>query len=219
MERKFLTSEIAKLSTSEEKPLFFSGYASVFGGVDSYKDTIIPGAYRKSLEARAPIRMHYQHNQNVVVGKWLNIKEDDIGLYAEGELTPNHSLANDIAASMRHGTISGLSIGYYIPEGGSQKENGIRKLTEIDLKEISVVVNPADSSALIDAASIKSVVEEAKSLAEIEDWLRDTAGFSRSAATQLVSKINRILRESERIDAENLKKAFEKYDFSQFLGK
>ena len=38
----------------------FSGYASVFGLVDSYGDTIAPGAYKDTLQGRErPIRMRW----------------------------------------------------------------------------------------------------------------------------------------------------------------
>ena len=34
----------------DEKQGVFSGYASVFNGVDSYGDTILPGAYKNTLK-------------------------------------------------------------------------------------------------------------------------------------------------------------------------
>ena len=51
------------------------------------------------------------------VGKWMVAKEDDHGLYVEGELTPSLRLAEDVRAAMKHGTIDGLSIGGYVERG------------------------------------------------------------------------------------------------------
>lgn len=164
----------------------FSGYASVFNGVDSYGDTIIQGAYSKTLAQRErEVKMRWNH-YGPVIGKWLRMVEDEKGLYVEGELTPGHSKAIDVYASLKHGAIDGLSIGYY-PVQIEQKDDGTRLLKEINLIEISVVEEPADINARI--GDIKSAINAALSLKEIEALLRDAGGFSRGDATALVSRI------------------------------
>lgn len=188
MERKLFSLEAAEVKFSADKPGFFAGYASKFHGVDAYGDTILPGAYTKTLQDRSrPVQMRWNH-RGPVIGKFTTIKEDDVGLYVEGELTPGHSVAEDARASMKHGAVTGLSIGYRIPEGGSEKsEHGGRLLKQIDLVEISVVESPADVHAQI--SSVKSAIEEAESLKEIETLLRDAGGFSRADACALVARI------------------------------
>ena len=187
-----------------------SGYASVFGGVDSYGDTIEPGAYKNTLEDRQrPVRMRWNHYGDII-GKWMTIREDEKGLFVEGELTPGHSKANDVFASMKHGAVDGLSIGYRIKAFDQLNENR-RLLKEIDLIEISVVEEPADWSARI--SDVKSVLEKADSLKEIESLLRDVGGFSRVDAKHLVSKINSLYQreanaEKEKQDIANLLKQF-----------
>lgn len=186
----------------EGKQGLFSGYASVFGGVDSYGDTIMPGAYANTIVNRErPIQLRFNHEPGVI-GKWTRIEEDDKGLYVEGELTPGHSKAIDVYASLKHGAISGLSIGYrpvdYVPN-----QNGGMDLKEISLIEISVVESPADLNAQI--GNIKSALDEIKSLKEIEALLRDAGGFSRADATALVSRIKALThgdRESEKSASE-----------------
>lgn len=164
----------------------FSGYASVFNGVDSYGDTIIQGAYSKTLAQRErEVKMRWNH-YGPVIGKWLRMVENEKGLYVEGELTPGHSKAIDVYASLKHGAIDGLSIGYY-PVQIEQKDDGTRLLKEINLIEISVVEEPADINARI--GDIKSAINAALSLKEIEALLRDAGGFSRGDATALVSRI------------------------------
>lgn len=188
----------------------FSGYASVFGGVDSYGDTIEQGAYKNTLENRErPIRMRWNH-YGEVIGKWMTIREDEKGLYVEGELTPGHSKAQDVFASLKHGAIDGLSIGYRV-KAFNQIDNDRRLLKEIDLIEISVVEEPADLSARI--SEVKSALEKAESLKEIENLLRDVGGFSRVDAKHLVSKINSLCQreveaEKNKQDIENLFKQF-----------
>ena len=96
----------------------FEGYASKFDGIDSYKDTIHKGAYEKTLKARErPVMMRYEHKSGILPpGKWTHLAEDDTGLIVAGELTRGQSLATDIRASMEHGTLEGLSIGFRLPK-------------------------------------------------------------------------------------------------------
>lgn len=129
------------------------GYASVFGDVDSYGDTIVKGAYAATIKANARgLPMLWQHNTDNLIGRWTVLKEDDKGLMVEGRLTPGHSMAEDVYASLKNGDVDGMSIGFSIPAGGSsERGDGVRVLKKIDLREVSVVVMPADRNALISA--------------------------------------------------------------------
>ena len=169
----------------------FSGYASVFGGVDSYGDTIDPKAYEKTLTDRTrPIRMRWNH-YGPVIGKWLRMTTDSVGLFVEGELTPGHSTAIDTYASLKHGAIDGLSIGY-IAKNAIENPDGTRLLKEIELIEISIVEEPADINATV--SNIKSAIEKANSIREIEATLRDSAGLSRLEACAVVSRIKSVIQ-------------------------
>jgi uncharacterized protein len=176
----------------------FSGYASVFGGVDSYGDTILQGAFASTLRQKGLPKMFFNHEWNMPVGKWLSAKEDDHGLFVEGEITPGLSLAADVYAAMKHGTLDGLSIGGMLKKGDyDETETGrvIRKWSH--LVEVSPVVFPADGSARIDASSVKGetlsamLEDEINSLETIRDFesfLRDAGGFSKGAAKALAAR-------------------------------
>lgn len=192
MERKNLDLTAVELKFDEEDGgRKFSGYASVFGGTDSYGDTILPGAYKKTLKKRErPVQMRWNHH-GPVIGKWSVIQEDEKGLYVEGELTPGHSVAEDVYASLKHGSVTGLSIGYR-PVQIRDLGDGKRELKEIDLIEISAVESPADLAAQI--GNVKSAIDESESLKEVETLLRDAGGFSRADATALVARIKSLSR-------------------------
>jgi HK97 family phage prohead protease len=184
MEHKLLSLNVSdvKLASNARS---FEGYASVFGGVDSYGDTIVRGAYADTLATRErPIKMRWNH-WGPVIGKWLDINEDDHGLFVRGELTPGHSVASDVLASLKHGSVDGMSIGFYIRD--SEQVDGGRILKKIDLVEISVVEEPADSSARV--SSVKSLIDQADSLKELEAVLREAGRFSKSDACGLISRI------------------------------
>lgn len=195
MQHKSLGLSSVNLKFDGTNPRVFEGYASVFGGVDSYGDTILKGAYSETIKPESrrgrPIRMRWNHF-GPVVGKFIDIYEDDIGLFVRGELTPGHSVAEDIAASMQHGAVDGLSIGYTIPEDGMEYDGVVRVLKRVNLIEISVVEEPADVSARVD--SIKSILETAETMRDLEKCLRDVGGFSKTDAVALISRIKSIDR-------------------------
>lgn len=182
----------------------FSGYASVFGGVDSYGDTIIKGAFESTLKNGKP-KMFFNHDWNMPIGKWLKAKEDDHGLFVEGELTPGLGLSADVRAAMLHGTLDGLSIGGYLKKGDYEDTEGgriIRKWSS--LMEVSPVVFPADGAARIDLSSVKSIdfetaLPECKTEKDIEKLLRD-AGLGKWEAMAVVSTIRTIVKGRDATD-------------------
>lgn len=177
----------------------FEGYASVFGGVDSYGDTILKGAFESTLRQNGLPKMFWQHDWGMPIGKWTFAKEDDHGLYVKGELTPGLRQAEDVHAALRHGTLDGLSIGGFVKQGDyDTTETGriIRKWS--NLVEVSPVVFPADNAARVDASTVKGAdlleaIEEIATVRDLESLLRDAAGLSKSAATALIGRAKLIL--------------------------
>ena len=160
----------------------FAGYASIFGGVDSYGDTIVKGAYDYTLRKNGKPKMFYGHEAwKMPIGKWLKLSEDDTGLYVEGELTLGMSTANDVHAALKHGTLDGMSIGYALSKDDYEQLDGggrlIKRVTR--LAEVSVVNFPADSGAKVDLESVKSALDDIelapaptrRRLLHVERWL------------------------------------------------
>jgi HK97 family phage prohead protease len=193
----------------------FSGYASVFGGVDSYGDTIVKGAFEYTLKNNGKPKMFLEHSwayasgpAALPIGKFNVAKEDDHGLYVEGELTPGMSLSADVHAAMKHGTLDGLSIGGYVKKGDydeTEKGRVIRRWS--NLVEISPVVFPADGSARIDLSTVKSAefedeIAHIETIRDFEYFLRDASGFSKGAAQALTARVKALfnLRDAEEQD-------------------
>lgn len=188
-------------------PVEFEGYGSVWDNVDSYGDTMLKGCFVEALKARTPM-MFFGHNPGRVPGKWISAEEDKHGLLLKGQLTPGHSEAQDLEASLRHGSLSGLSVGGYTTSAEWIEQDGEiigRKVKAFDLYEVSIVSMPAETEARIDGQSIKSVLDECESVSDFEALLREVAGFSKSTATAFVSRMARIARgEPERTAPSNV---------------
>jgi HK97 family phage prohead protease len=195
---------------SEDSGLF-KGYASVFNGVDSYRDTILKGAYLDTLKENGLPKMFYNHAWDMPIGKYTNVDEDSKGLWVEGELTPGHSRANDVRASMLHKTLDGLSIGGRLKKGDYKDGNdGGRIIHKWSvLKEVSPVVFPADGAARIDLESVKHADEMAaiETIRDFEYFLRDAGNFSKGAAQALTARAKALFTLRDAGDTDEAKRA------------
>lgn len=122
----------------------FAGYASLFDVPDLTNDVIAPGAFAETLARRGArnIKLLFQHDAAQPIGVWKSLREDSRGLHAEGQLTLDNTKARDILALLRSGAIDGLSIGFRAVDATRVGKSGPRRLTRIDLWEISVVTFP-----------------------------------------------------------------------------
>ena len=138
----------------------FAGYASLFDVPDMGNDIIAPGAFAESLARRGPrgIKLLFQHDAAQPIGVWKTLREDARGLYAEGQLSLDNSKARDILALLRSGAIDGLSIGFRAVTASRSGKSGPRRLTKIDLWEISVVTFP-----MLPGARVTSVKAQPRS--------------------------------------------------------
>jgi hypothetical protein len=163
----------------------FEGYASLFGRTDLGGDTVVPGAFRKSLAERgaAGIRMLFQHDPAMPIGVWLAIHEDARGLYCRGRLATEAAKAREVLALMRAGAVDGLSIGFRTVRAERDGRRPGRRLAEIDLWEISVVTFPMLPGARI--AHVKGQPPPPNPARRYELWLREEAGLSRAEARTL----------------------------------
>lgn len=144
-------------------PGSFEGRASTFGTVDSYGDTIEPGAYKDTIPQflnRGFIG--WGHDWNDPIGYVLSAEERLDGLYVTGTF---HSDADAqkyrqrARERMEAGKFMGLSIGYEAeawemrkvetPVRGMWGEltDKVRALTKIKLFEISLVTVPAEENS------------------------------------------------------------------------
>lgn len=164
----------------------FEGYGSVFGVKDSYNDVVVPGAFRKSLDAwrekKSLPAMLWQHQMDEPIGVYTDMKEDDVGLYVKGRLLiDDDPLAKRAHAHMKAGSLTGLSIGYMLKDWEYDRTKEVFLLKEIDLWEVSPVTFPSNDEARISDVKSAFARGEMPSQKSIERVLRDV-GLSRTQA-------------------------------------
>lgn len=127
----------------------FEGYASLFGVRDAGGDTVMRGAFARSLKRRgaAGVKMLYQHLAGEPLGVWSEIYEDGAGLFVRGRIITDVSRGRDVLALMREGALDGLSIGFKTLRAA--KAAGGRRILEADLWEVSVVTFPMLAGARV----------------------------------------------------------------------
>jgi HK97 family phage prohead protease len=163
----------------------FSGYGSVFGVIDSYKEVVAPGAFAESLSQRTPALL-WQHRSGEPIGVYSALREDQTGLYVEGKLALKTARGAEAYELLKMGAISGLSIGFVTRDDSYDRVTGIRTLKKVDLWEVSLVTFPANDAARV--SGVKSI-DTIASLSDAESYLRDAGGLSRREATAFVSRI------------------------------
>jgi hypothetical protein len=156
----------------------FSGYGSVFNTLDSYRDTILKGAFSKTLAdaKKSGIwpAMLLQHgsflggDDDMPVGIWTEMEEDDKGLRVTGKLA-NTTRGQDTYKLLKmtpRPAISGLSIGFMVKEFtlGTKPTEPRRTIKSMDLLECSIVTFPANLKAQIDGvkAASRELIERAR---------------------------------------------------------
>lgn len=151
----------------------FAGYASVFERLDEAGDIVLRGAFRRSLRRRGHerIRMLFQHDPKEPVGTWDAIAEDGFGLWVEGRLTDGVPRADALRRLIERRAVDGLSIGFRTVKAMREPGTGHRRLSEIDLWEISIVTFPMMDAARI-ATSTASPRLTRSSLRSVPPTLR-----------------------------------------------
>ncbi len=133
------------LRQAQDGALRFAGYAALFDRPDGARDTILPGAFIRTLAARRePLPLYWQHRPDQVIGVVESIAEDDRGLRVIARIDNPNGRA---AAQLRRGAVNGLSFGYRAR--GYRHEQSGRVLTDIDLFEVSLVSHPLQDGARV----------------------------------------------------------------------
>ena len=149
-----------------EQPHRFVGlipFNSLSVDLGGFKEKLMPTAFRSTLSSGADIRALADHDSTKLLGRTSNstlrVAETDRGLAVEIDM-PDTSYARDMRELVKRRDIRGLSFGFKVRQHGQKftKEGGlaVRELHDIDLKEVSIVSQPAyaDTAVALRSAQI-----------------------------------------------------------------
>lgn len=172
----------------EDSNLFIEGYASVFGVVDSYNDIVVQGAFTNTLINDAKrVKFCWQHNMDDVIGKIIEMREDDRGLWFRAKIS-NTSKGKDVAILVEDDALDEVSFAYRTKKYLIDEETDIRKLLEVELIEISLVTRAANPQAVITGTEKKS--EEEKLAEAVETIFSKVENLSDDDLIRLKVKID-----------------------------
>jgi uncharacterized protein len=154
-EEKSLSFELKAADTETN---VIEGYAATFGGSpDSYGDIIQKGAFTKTLKERGTqIKFLWQHNWNELIGRIIDAKEDDKGLFIKVKISDTQR-GREVMTLIKDQALDKMSIGYRTIQYDYDRDTSIRTLKEVQLFEVSAVTFPANESAVITGAKNQTV--------------------------------------------------------------
>lgn len=186
-------------------------YAATFNGVDSYGDTIRPGAFLKTIAERGPggskkIRVLQNHDfSQLPIGTAQSLNEDSYGLLTVTKMSQTQA-GRDVYTLAQEGAINELSIGYTpikFSYADEKTAGYARELLENKLWEYSLLtLMPADERAVItgikSAEDLERAIRQAKAIAEVN--LSAKAG--RTLSGQNAKRVLAALKELQDLLAE-----------------
>lgn len=169
-----------KATNIEAKERTFEGLSNTWE-LDLGGDVVKPGAFKRTIgrwrKSGRIIPLLDNHDAftsvTSVVGKLVEASETDAGLLTKFEVIDDDR-GNAILRRIEGGFVDGLSIGYRpvkIEEPSEEERRGgvWRFLTEVELREVSVVIFPMNTSSRIDAESVKTLLAEADVLLRLQE--------------------------------------------------
>jgi HK97 family phage prohead protease len=148
--------------------LTLHGYAAVFNSPTKIRDlqgefeeTLLPGAFKRSLETRTPV-LQWDHGKDPAVGTApigdiQDLREDDHGLLVRARLY-DHPSTGRVRQAIKGKSVKGMSFRFGVPEGGeawsTRDGMDVREISDADVHELGPVVFPAYDSTSVTVRSL-----------------------------------------------------------------
>lgn len=157
-----------RLGEGDSPSAHFSGVASTTGvGYDvsdwlgSYRETINPGAFAKTLRETAYVPLLLDHDglpMASTTGGNLILAESARGLDTDADLDRRQGFTNDVVIALERGDLSKMSFSFRAVKQSWSKDYTDRQVSELQLFDVSVVKNPANPTT---SAGLRSELAEA----------------------------------------------------------
>lgn len=147
----------------------FHGKASVYEVQDLTGDIVERGAFAQTLSSSGSSRpLLWGHDSDVPIGT-VTLKDSPEALLVSGRIVTTVQAGKEALDLMRAGAIGGLSIGYQTVKSAWDEVAQARRLQEIRLWEVSLVVFPACEGATITGVKSIKAAEQAGVLQELKE--------------------------------------------------
>ncbi len=195
----------------------FRGYGAVFNNVDFGGDMIMPGCFTKSIarhkaEGTMP-SMYAAHDSNIIIGEWLDMGEDEHGLWMLGQLwvdgVPDRESVKEAAQyynQMKSKGVSGLSVGMVLTKAPEYVEidgEDVALLREADLIETSTTPRPMNKLALTTAVkSVEGLQGNGLAVRALETHFKSKGLAANKSKDLAKSTVEMFLRDAEQLKRE-----------------
>jgi HK97 family phage prohead protease len=141
--------------------------ASAYGVVDQQGDRVVYGAFATEVEEIANgkvVPLVWGHDINGspqnFVGQILRAMETEEGLLIRAKFDLEDDVALKARRLVMEGTITKLSIGFRIRPGGERRgADGVPELTDLELREVSLVLSAANEATRVVSVKGTSTVD------------------------------------------------------------
>jgi len=160
------------LETREDGSTSLVGYAAVFnspsvemGWVDTFTESIAPGAFSRTLDKNKDVRALLDHQTGMIIARTkngtLSLEEDAVGLKVRMTPVPTEDGKKAIEW-VRTGLVDAMSFGFEAVNDKWSIRSGKqhRELLDVNLFEVSLVAFPAYPATSIGVRSAESVWTE-----------------------------------------------------------
>jgi hypothetical protein len=151
----------AELRATDKNEFALVGYAATYNSwskdLGGFREQIKPGAFTRSLQAKADVKCLFNHSADHILGRTksgtLTLTDTPRGLQFRCQLDKDSQKHQDVYAAVSRGDISECSFAFTVAQGGQSWTEGMdpdtnqrtqfRTLTDVDLIDVSVVTYPA----------------------------------------------------------------------------
>ena len=175
IERRTFTVQDVEARQAEDGTMRLRGYAAVFNDASvplPFKETIAPGAFRKTLSETPDVRLLINHEGLPLArtkNGTLTLIEDDRGLFMDA-IIADTTEGRDLYKLVERGDVDQMSFAFRVIRQKWSEDRTTRTLTEVSLADgdVSVVTYPAYPTTTVEAReALRTAIEAIKEGREI----------------------------------------------------
>ncbi|NEX81760.1 HK97 family phage prohead protease [Aeromonas rivipollensis] len=131
----------------------FSCYGSIFDVVDLANEVTTEQTFIESIEKfksrqTMPIFL-WNHQEDQIIGKWLEMTIDDTGLLLKGKFNLEIEESKNRYLQLKNNEVNSFSIGYYVHPDDITINGEVKTLNNVDLMEVSLVPFACNPAAMV----------------------------------------------------------------------